>query len=71
MYLKHCLLAAVSTFLMSSAGRVAAEEMTYRPGAAFIDCAAVCPEMVVIPPGQFVMGSTSEERKSACCRCLI
>jgi formylglycine-generating enzyme required for sulfatase activity len=31
-----------------------------KPGATFRDCAD-CPEMVVIPPGSFVMGSTAEE----------
>lgn len=33
----------------------------YRPGSAFIDCPA-CPEMVVIPKGGFIMGSTPQER---------
>ena len=31
------------------------------PGAAFSDCRE-CPEMIVIPPGEFIMGSTQEER---------
>lgn len=30
---------------------------TYRPGDSFHDCAADCPEMVMIPPGSFLMGS--------------
>lgn len=31
-----------------------------QPGTSFKDC-PTCPEMVVIPPGQFIMGSTVEE----------
>jgi formylglycine-generating enzyme required for sulfatase activity len=31
-----------------------------KPGAAFKDCATVCPEMVVLPPGEFLMGSPSD-----------
>ncbi len=34
-----------------------------RPGAAFAEC-SVCPEMVVIPAGSFVMGSTGKERRT-------
>ena len=33
----------------------------YRPGNVFRDCPE-CPEMVVIPPGEFVMGSPDSER---------
>ena len=33
---------------------------TYKPGAVFKDCAD-CPEMVVIPPGEFTMGSPESE----------
>ena len=33
-----------------------------QPGAAFAECRD-CPEMVVLPKGKFVMGSTDEERK--------
>lgn len=33
------------------------------PGAAFADCSG-CPEMVVVPPGEFEMGSTAEERRA-------
>lgn len=40
-----------------------AETTPYRPGAAFADCAD-CPEMVVVPPGRFTMGSTAKERKA-------
>lgn len=34
-----------------------------RPGAAFAECAD-CPEMVVIGPGRFTMGSTPKERRT-------
>ena len=34
---------------------------TEKPGTVFKDCAD-CPEMVVIPPGSFMMGSPSEEK---------
>ncbi|MGA1797237.1 formylglycine-generating enzyme family protein [Sphingomonas sp. 4RDLI-65] len=37
------------------------ETVPYRIGAAFSDCVD-CPDMVVVPPGRFVMGSTQEER---------
>ncbi len=39
---------------------------THQPGDTFKDC-DVCPEMVVIPAGQFMMGSPpyEEERHSA------
>jgi len=40
-----------------------AAEHPYRVGAAFIDCPD-CPEMVVVPPGSDVVGSTPEERKT-------
>jgi formylglycine-generating enzyme required for sulfatase activity len=34
----------------------------FKPGQVFRDCPD-CPEMVAIPPGSFVMGSTEEERR--------
>lgn len=40
-----------------------AETPAFRPFSAFADCRE-CPEMVVIPPGRFTMGSTAEERKT-------
>lgn len=40
---------------------LSAETTPYRPGSAFADCVD-CPEMVVVPPGTFIMGSTQEER---------
>jgi len=32
-----------------------------KPGASFHECAAVCPEMIVIPAGAFTMGSPADE----------
>jgi formylglycine-generating enzyme len=50
---------ALSLFLaVPAATSIAAE--TLKPGSTFKDC-HTCPEMVVIPPGQFIMGSTAEE----------
>ena len=37
--------------------RTPAAERTLRPGDTFQECAKDCPEMVVIPPGEFWMGS--------------
>jgi sulfatase modifying factor 1 len=37
----------------------AAEE--HKPGTSFRDCADVCPEMVVIPPGSYLMGATPDD----------
>lgn len=49
--------AAATTVL---AGSVAAQDKSSAPGSVFRDC-PTCPEMVVVPPGQFTMGSTLEE----------
>ena len=38
-----------------------ADERALKPGMSFKDCATDCPEMVVIPPGSFAMGSTADE----------
>ncbi len=38
-----------------------ADEHAPKPAASFKDCAADCPEMVVIPAGSFVMGSPATE----------
>jgi sulfatase modifying factor 1 len=43
--------------LRAAADALAAAPKTFR------DCADVCPQMVVIPPGRFVMGSSAEERR--------
>ncbi len=36
-------------------------ERALKPGDAFTECAANCPEMVVVPAGRFVMGSPTNE----------
>jgi formylglycine-generating enzyme required for sulfatase activity/DNA-binding winged helix-turn-helix (wHTH) protein len=36
-------------------------ERALKPGDVFTECAANCPEMVVVPAGQFVMGSPADE----------
>jgi formylglycine-generating enzyme required for sulfatase activity len=41
--------------------RTAAAERAFRPGDTFQECAKDCPEMVVIPPGEFWMGSRDGE----------
>jgi formylglycine-generating enzyme required for sulfatase activity len=55
----------VLLFLAASAvGELApagADEQTLKPSASFEDCAADCPEMIVIPAGSFVMGSPTTE----------
>ncbi len=38
----------------------AGDECALRPGDTFREC-DVCPEMVVVPPGTFTMGSPSNE----------
>ncbi len=40
----------------------ATAEHALKPGDTFTECAANCPEMVVVPAGQFVMGSPATER---------
>lgn len=40
----------------------AAAEQGLKPGDSFKECAENCPEMVVIPAGQFVMGSSADEK---------
>jgi formylglycine-generating enzyme required for sulfatase activity len=39
-----------------------AAERSLKPAAAFRECAANCPEMIVIPSGSFMMGSTQTEQ---------
>jgi formylglycine-generating enzyme required for sulfatase activity len=39
----------------------AAAERALRPGDAFRECAKDCPELVVLPPGEFMMGSPADE----------
>ena len=39
-----------------------AAERTLKPGDAFKECTNDCPEMVVVPAGEFIMGSPTSER---------
>ena len=39
----------------------AAAERALKPGDAFTECAAECPQMIVVPAGQFLMGSPLDE----------
>jgi formylglycine-generating enzyme required for sulfatase activity len=39
-----------------------ASELALRPGDSFQECAS-CPEMIVVPAGEFVMGSTDDEAR--------
>jgi hypothetical protein len=41
------------------------KEKAAKPGSEFTECATVCPKMVVVPAGKFMMGSTNEEDRSA------
>ena len=40
----------------------AAAERALKPGDSFRECAKDCPEMVVVPAGEFMMGSPADER---------
>ena len=40
----------------------AAAERTLKPGDSFRECAKDCPEMVVVPAGEFMMGSPADEK---------
>lgn len=52
---------AAAAVWLTGTGPAKAEEGTLKPGETFKDCAQ-CPEMVVIPGGSFVMGSSAGER---------
>jgi sulfatase modifying factor 1 len=49
-------LAGISLLSVSASGQV----VDLQPGSVFRDCTD-CPEMVVVPPGRFMMGSTPED----------
>lgn len=51
---------AVSLDPTGPTGQKATQRLQSLPGASFRDC-NVCPEMVVVPPGSFSMGSPSDE----------
>ena len=57
--MKHRVFLALSALMVGVCGTAMAADLP-KPGSTFKDCAD-CPEMVVIPPGQFVMGSTADE----------
>ena len=40
----------------------AEDERTLKPGATFKECAKDCPEMIVVPAGEFMMGSPATEK---------
>jgi formylglycine-generating enzyme required for sulfatase activity len=40
----------------------AEDERALKPGNSFKECAKDCPEMVVVPAGEFMMGSSADER---------
>ncbi|MDX2201589.1 MAG: formylglycine-generating enzyme family protein [Hyphomicrobiaceae bacterium] len=52
---------ALAVFGATSLPAGAASETSPRAGSTFKDCAS-CPEMVVVPPGEFMMGSAETER---------
>ena len=57
-------IAAFITLIAASFSSAFAEEVSFSPGAIFSDCAD-CPQLVVIPPGSFIMGhdgGVSEDR---------
>lgn len=59
------LLAAPAVAAAATPAKTAVSRLpAFRPGSSFADCVGACPEMVVIPPGSFTMGSTAEERKA-------
>lgn len=45
----------------TSASLAFRDEASHAPGSSFSDCAEICPEMVAIPAGSFMMGSPSSE----------
>ena len=53
---------ALGTFFNLAAFAASAEDENIHTGSSFKDC-EVCPELVVIPSGSFVMGSPSDEYK--------
>ena len=55
--------AAVLLAVLACAAITPASAQDYSPGDTFRDC-LICPEMVVIPPGSFQMGSTDEDIRS-------
>src|SRR5690242_16249752 len=40
-------------------------DQAYKPGQSFHDCPKVCPEVVVVPPGTYLMGSLPDDPHQA------
>jgi formylglycine-generating enzyme required for sulfatase activity len=57
------LLLALAAVLATRESSAAVPPGAPKAGSSFRDCPA-CPEMVVLPPGRYVMGSTDEERRA-------
>lgn len=55
------ILAAMTILVLAPAARAQTQVSAASAGSSFRDCQDVCPEMVVIPPGQFTMGSPDSE----------
>ena len=49
-------------FAVQPSELAAAAEQALKPGDSFKECAENCPEMVVVPAGQFIMGSSANEK---------
>ena len=58
-----CLLAVLAGGLLSASSSLAAPAPA--PGDSFRDCPAMCPELVVLAPGSFLMGSPPSDRRQA------
>jgi len=52
---------AVAAIVILGIARLTIAQETHAPGSSFRDCAGVCPEMVVMPQGSFLMGSPASE----------
>ena len=46
---------------VNASGQASSSAAGYRPGTVLRDCETTCPEMVVVPSGNFLMGSGSDE----------
>src|SRR5258708_21216363 len=51
----------VLALLLWTIGSASAAAPQLTPGSSFRDCTSNCPELVVLPPGSFMMGSSSTE----------
>ena len=60
-----------TALLKAGQDRKRAEADLLRPGRVFRDCADVCPEMVVLPAGEFTMGSNERDNEKPPHRVVI